>query len=163
MREWLVDEGDQVAEGDPLCEMETDKIVTEMESPTSGVLLKRTEIELVVPVGEAIAVIGASGEDVDDIALYSGGEEVDAGAEAAPEEANEGSPAPAAEISEAREVQAVGRSATSPLARRRAEELGVDLDTVVGTGPGGRVTRDDVEAAVDAHPVAAGLELVEAT
>ena len=157
LRDWLVDVGAEVAAGDPLCEIETDKIVNEMESPASGVLLKRTEIELVVPVGEPIAVIGALGEDVDDIALFSG-QEVDAKAQAAPEEASERSPAPAAESSVARQVRAEGRSATSPVARRRAEELGVDLGMVVGTGPGGRVTRDDVEAAADARPVASAVE-----
>lgn len=153
LRDWLVDVGAEVAAGDPLCEIETDKIVNEMESPASGVLLKRTEIELVVPVGQPIAVIGVLGEDVDDIALFTG-QEVDAEAQAAPEEANDRSPALAAESSAAREVRAEGRSATSPVARRRARELGVDLGTVVGTGPGGRVTRDDVEAAAVARPAA---------
>ena len=162
LREWLVDVGGEVAAGDPLCEIETDKIVNEMESPASGVLLKRTEIELVVPVGKPIAVIGALGEDVDDIALFSG-EELDAEAQARPEEANERSPALAAESSVAREVPASERIATSPVARRRAKELGVDLDTVIGTGPGGRVTRNDVEAAADARPAASAVEPASAT
>jgi pyruvate dehydrogenase E2 component (dihydrolipoamide acetyltransferase) len=157
LREWLVDVGDEVLVGEPLCEIETDKIVNEVESPASGVLLKRAEIELVVPVGQPIAVIGTTGEDVDDIALFSG-DEVDAKAEPLADDMGEKVPTLAADNSTPPEIAAKDRRATTPIARRRAKELGVDLGRVVGTGPGGRVTRNDVEVAAESRPATSAME-----
>jgi pyruvate dehydrogenase E2 component (dihydrolipoamide acetyltransferase) len=67
---WLVEIGDQVAEDAPLLEVETDKITTEVASPASGVLRRRVEADVEVPVGEPIAILGAPDEDVSSVALF---------------------------------------------------------------------------------------------
>ena len=152
---WLVPEGAEVKEGDPVAEIETDKAVVEFESYASGLLHRILVPEgTAVPVGQAIAIVAAEGEDLsampEDDAPPSdleqtppdesaeveeqAEEEVPAVAEApAPVE---DAPAPAARLVRA-----------SPVARKLAEERGIDLSQVAGTGPGGRITRDDVLAA----------------
>jgi pyruvate dehydrogenase E2 component (dihydrolipoamide acetyltransferase) len=145
LREWLVDVGQQVEIGQPLCEIETDKILNEMESPSSGVLLKRLDSEVVVPVGEPIAVIGEAGEEVDRIHLYAtseGGRREGGQGEVAG--SREGSAVPGGA---AASTAGAGRVPSSPIARKLAKELRVDLSVVKGSGPGGRITRRDVEAA----------------
>lgn len=132
---WLVEVGGAVAVGGPLCEIETDKITAEMESPGEGTLLARIDPDVVVPVGAPIAVIGAPGEDVAHISLF------DAAAAAAAT-----GPAGGAEETSVAVAPEAGRVAASPAARRRAEEIGVPLGSVLGTGPGGRITLEDVEA-----------------
>jgi pyruvate dehydrogenase E2 component (dihydrolipoamide acetyltransferase) len=158
LREWLVEVGQEVAVGEPLCEIETDKIVNEMESPVSGVLLKRIDTEIVVPVGEPIAVIGDRDEEVESTPLFAGG-----GANAKDQQDEEGGLRVEAEVPPTRRdgAAAPGRAAVSPVARRLAKELGVDLATVAGSGPGGRVTRRDVEvAAGGAGPPPAAEDVV---
>jgi pyruvate dehydrogenase E2 component (dihydrolipoamide acetyltransferase) len=140
---WLVEVGGTVAVGDPLCEIETDKITNEMESPGAGTLLARIDPDVVVPVGAPIAVIGAPGEDVADISLFA--TPAPAGAASAEGDPAESAVAPA-ETGVA-PAPGAGRIAASPVARRRAEELGVPLESILGTGPGERITLDDVEAA----------------
>ncbi|HVU77844.1 MAG TPA: dihydrolipoamide acetyltransferase family protein [Gaiellaceae bacterium] len=127
---WLVREGQEVAEDDPLVEIATDKTTVEIPSPAAGVVAKILAAEGdVVPVGTVIVVIGG-----DAPAQVPAGE--------APRASNsllQASGAPAA--------AAPGRVQATPLVRRIAQELGVDLATVAPTGPNGRVTEDDVRGA----------------
>jgi pyruvate dehydrogenase E2 component (dihydrolipoamide acetyltransferase) len=164
---WLKSEGDRVEKGEPLYELDTDKVTQEVESDASGVLLKIAVAEGEVQVGHTIAVIGEQGEQVPAGAGSSNGEAATLVAESGQEE---GSRAPArdAERRHAREVArspvsgpqrfeaAGGRVKASPLARRIARERGIDLAAVAGTGPEGRVVAEDVErAAAGATPAAA--------
>jgi pyruvate/2-oxoglutarate dehydrogenase complex dihydrolipoamide acyltransferase (E2) component len=68
---WLVEVGEHVAEEAPLLEVETDKITTEVGAPAAGVLIRRVDQDVEVPVGEPIAILGDPGEDVSSIALFA--------------------------------------------------------------------------------------------
>ncbi|MGH7448732.1 MAG: biotin/lipoyl-containing protein, partial [Longimicrobiales bacterium] len=216
---WLKNEGDTVAEGDVLAEIETDKATMELVARGSGVLqgvkLKAGDT---APVGEVIAMIAGEGDDV--VAAPEGGAEDRAEQEAEPRPDKSPPPADAARGSEAagrpedeermtpaaeetgtadkaegaepkearrepvgakvaqpeampekEEAQEPddrgegrgdrgngreGRVKASPLARRLAEEAGVELAGVEGTGPGGRITKRDIESAAQAGTAAAG-------
>jgi pyruvate dehydrogenase E2 component (dihydrolipoamide acetyltransferase) len=146
---WLKSEGDQVAKGEPLFEVDTDKVTQEVESDFAGVLLKIALTEGEAPVGQTIAWIGEPGEEI---------------AAAAPEPGPEPEPAPRAEQQvpgasvagtvSAPEAANGGRIKASPLARRLARERGIDLATLRGTGPEGRIVAEDVERGVVAGPKA---------
>jgi len=141
---WLRGEGETVAKGDPIIEIETDKATVELEAPASGVLTAISAREGdEVPVGQRVAVIVAAGETpggpAPEVAL-----EPPAGPEASP------SSPPA--LSEAPSATNPGRVPASPLARRLAADAGVDLAGVAGSGPGGAVKAADVGRA--AEPVA---------
>ena len=113
---WLVSEGQEVAEDDPLVEIQTDKTTVEIPSPAAGKVSRiLVEEGKVVPVGTVLVVIGGDGD----------------GAQ------------PAAEAPS--EPPAKGRA--TPLVRKIAQEVGVDLDSVTGTGPQGRITEEDVRTA----------------
>ena len=154
---WLKQEGEEVTRGEAIAEIETDKAVIEMEAYASGVVLKTVVAEgSTVPVGEAIAFIGVQGELVPDVASPT-----EAPEEAAPE------PEPSAETTETAAAPADGEVRASPVARRLAQEKGMDLTQVRGTGPNGRITRDDVlahesSAAEAPAPAAAAPAPVEA-
>ena len=121
--QWYVDEGGAVAEGAPLFAVETDKAVVDVEAPAGGVLLRiDAPVDREYPVGATLAWIGDRGEALPDLA-------------------DEAIAAPAA-VSDAQRV--------TPVARRLAERHGVDADRLPGTGPGGRVTKEDVKRAIDA-------------
>ena len=158
---WLKAEGDEVKRGDKLAEIETDKTVVEMESYNEGLLRKIVigEGEL-VPVGALIAYIGAADDEVPDAPAAAPAadkkeepakaEEPAAAPAPAPEPAAK-APAPAPQKAApapapvaAAPASTNGRVKASPIARRLAEEKGIDIATVPGTGPGGRITRDDV-------------------
>ena len=133
---WLKQEGEEIARGDAIAEIETDKAVIEMEAYASGVVLKTVVTEgSTVPVGDTIAFIGSPGEPVPDVAAPSA-----PAAEPAPE------PEQASETAEPAAAAAPGAVRASPVARRLAQEKGIDLAQVTGTGPNGRITRDDVVA-----------------
>ncbi len=122
---WLVTEGQEIAEDDPLVEIQTDKATVEIPSPYAGTVLKILVAEGdIAPVGTELVVIGQPGE-VPVIASTTA---------AAPARAA------AAPVADAGRVQA------TPVVRRIAQELGVDLAEVAGSGPGGRITEDDVRA-----------------
>jgi pyruvate dehydrogenase E2 component (dihydrolipoamide acetyltransferase) len=153
--QWLVSQGDEVAEGEPLVEVETDKASVTYESEYDGTLLAiNAEVGASVAVGAVIAVIGESGESVA-VAGAGAGEGDEAGATAtaatvavAAPPAAPASPAVTAAPAASSSPPAVdrpGRVKASPLARRIAAELGVDLGTLAGSGPQGRVIRADVE------------------
>jgi pyruvate dehydrogenase E2 component (dihydrolipoamide acetyltransferase) len=150
---WLKSEGEHVEKGEPLYELDTDKVTQEVEAEASGVLLKIAIPEGEVPVGRTIAVIGEEGEQVE---LSENG-------------ASE-HPPPAAVESEVQTVEAPaqapareaetphrdgGRVKASPLARRIARERGIELASLRGTGPEGRIVAEDVERAGVSAPAAA--------
>jgi pyruvate dehydrogenase E2 component (dihydrolipoamide acetyltransferase) len=134
---WLKSEGEPVEKGEPLYELDTDKVTQEVEAEASGVLLRIAVNEGEVPVGETIAFIGAVGEEAPAAA-----------AKPEPEVAE----APKREPAE-REAPSVqqpttnGRVKASPLARRIARERGIELSSLRGTGPEGRIVAEDVERA----------------
>ena len=158
---WLKSEGDAVKKGEPLYELDTDKVTQEVEADATGVLLKIAVQEGEVPVGQTVAVIGEQGEEVT----------VEADASPAKEESQtEGSRGPARDDErergreasadngsppETRSVDSGARVKASPLARRIARERGVDLAQLRGTGPDGRIVAEDVERA-EASPAPAG-------
>lgn len=146
LREWLVEEGDSVAAGDVLFEIETDKMVAEVESPASGVLLRRIDPDVVVGVGEPIAVIGEPGEDIAGITLFAGAPPPEGGSETGRSEEAEGREAATGSAADVGDV----RLKASPVARKRAKQLGVDLTTVAGSGPGVRITMRDIDDAAAA-------------
>ncbi|HEY2939891.1 MAG TPA: dihydrolipoamide acetyltransferase family protein [Gaiellaceae bacterium] len=141
---WLKSEGDPVEKGEPLYELDTDKVTQEVEAEASGVLLKIAIAEGEVPVGQTIAVIGEEGEEVPTI---SAGPEVasDAAADGPSREQEDGRPAEPREVPSLQ--SAAGRVKASPLARRIARERGIDLTALSGTGPEGRIVAEDVERA----------------
>nr|WP_221439872.1 dihydrolipoamide acetyltransferase family protein [Spirochaeta isovalerica] len=146
---WLKKEGEVVAVGDILCEVETDKATIEVESGFEGTLLKIFyEEDAEVPVHEMIALIGEPGED---ISGFSAGGEEESPAENSPS-ASEGSKSPAAEPAQAavqvpatQVAEAVeGKRAGSPRAMNLAAAKGIDIRTVAGSGPDGRVIERDI-------------------
>jgi len=151
---WLKNEGDAVEKGEPLFEVDTDKVTQEVESDFAGVLLKIALREGEAPVGQTIAYIGSQGESVPDAEPADAGS---AGASAAQEpEATpraSGDSAPA-EVRTETPSSSNGRIKASPLARRLARERGIDIATLQGTGPEGRIVAKDVEGA-QAAPVPA--------
>lgn len=138
--QWMAEEGQTVTAGEPLLEIETDKVTVELEAPATGVLSAvRASDGDEVPVGQVIALILAPGEAPPD----AGPTAVLADAAPARERGGAGSV----------EAPAVGeRRPSSPLARRRAREAGIDLAEVRGTGPGGAVTAADLESALAGDP-----------
>ncbi len=149
---WLKHEGDTVETGQALAEVETDKATVEMEAYTNGIVRKLVAPEgQVIKVGQLIAIVGAAGEDV--AALVPGPEEtlaarpVPAQASPAPVASTRPAPLPSRADSQA-EPSGNGRSLkASPLALKMAAEAGVDISTVQGTGPQGRIIKRDIESA----------------
>ena len=147
---WLKGEGEAVTKGEPLYELDTDKVTQEVEAEAAGVLLKIAVAEGEVPVGTTIAVIGEPGEPVPEISaagaseISSGNGKADVVAEPHLEQEAE-TPSPRASVQ-----SPGGRVKASPLARRIARERGVELSSIVGTGPEGRIIAEDVERAASA-------------
>ncbi len=169
---WLAEEGASVSAGDVIAQVETDKATMDLEVYDDGVLLKRVVGEGdSVPIGALIAVLGSEGESPDDVlAKYSGdgasGAVSGAQVKAAPPATQDTEPAPAGLDGKAATAGAVdapapsaqpvtepagadgGRVKASPLARRMAEEAGLNLAQIQGSGPDGRVVKRDVEGAM---------------
>jgi len=138
---WLVSVGDAVQEDQPVAEVETDKALVEIPSPVDGTVAElRAEEGDVVPVGEVFITFEVAGE-----APAAG--EAGAGAEAEAADAGGAAAADEAAPTEPDADATGGRTFAPPNVRRLARELGVDLDSVSGSGPGGRVTEGDVRAA----------------
>jgi len=136
---WLVAEGQDVAEDEPLVEILTDKTTVEIPSPAAGVVSRiLVEEGKVVPVGTVLVVIGADGA----------------------EPVSEPSPKSASGSEPQASPGPVGTGRATPLVRRIAKELDVDLASLSGSGPGGRITEDDVRAA-GGEQVAQSHKLVE--
>jgi pyruvate dehydrogenase E2 component (dihydrolipoamide acetyltransferase) len=148
---WLKSEGEPVEKGEPLYELDTDKVTQEVEADASGVLLRIAVEEGEVEVGHTIAVIGREGEEVPE-------QKEEAPKAEAPTEAP--APAPVSRDGERRETV---RIKASPLARRIARERGIDLASLQGTGPEGRIVAEDVERAeATPAPAAAPAPAAEA-
>jgi pyruvate dehydrogenase E2 component (dihydrolipoamide acetyltransferase) len=144
---WLKSEGDPVTRNSLLFELETDKAILEVPSPADGVLLKIMTATGRVQVEEIVGWVGSPGEIIAPEMARSGPAEV-----ATPAPAAVPAPPPLSRPS----------SPSTPAARRRAAELGLEITSVVGSGPGGRITQEDVERAATSRrigaepPVAAG-------
>jgi pyruvate dehydrogenase E2 component (dihydrolipoamide acetyltransferase) len=152
---WLKSEGEEVSEGDPIAEIETDKVTMELEAEDAGTLAQLIADEgQDVPVGDAIAFIQGEGEEVPERSeggaeeeAEEGGEEDGGGAQATATETE------APEEEEAGELEADGRAdghfRASPIVRRLAEENDLDLSKIDGSGPAGRIVERDVRAAME--------------
>ena len=191
---WLKSEGDAVEKGEPLYELDTEKVTQEVEADASGVLLKILVNEGEVEVGKPVAVIGAEGEEVAEAGASNGAapeanvppgtEESETPGRVRPDEEDaEGGAEKPAEGPEREDERERGRDAgigdpqedppglsggrvtdgkerdggrvkASPLARRLAKERGIDLASVQGTGPEGRIVAEDVERGAVAAPAA---------
>ena len=150
LAKWLVKEGDTVKSGDLLAEIETDKATMEFEAIDEGVVSQILVAEGTdnVKVGTVIAVIAGEGEDA------SSAKAAPAPAPAAEPKAETAAPVPAAAPAPtpapapaAAPAASGERIKASPLAKRLAVERGIDLSTVKGTGPGGRIVKDDLDGA----------------
>ena len=164
---WVKNEGENVNKGDVLAEIETDKATVEVESSASGVVRKLlVEEGSVVPVGDPIAVVGSADEKIEEVPTKvtepkaekktdeKGGEELKTEPEERSEKKEEKpapQPQPAAAPAPSGQAAAPvqeGPVKASPLAKKIARDNKVDLSRLQGTGPGGRVVRKDVEAAL---------------
>ncbi|HEY0085833.1 MAG TPA: pyruvate dehydrogenase complex dihydrolipoamide acetyltransferase [Allosphingosinicella sp.] len=178
LAKWLVKEGDVVAAGDLLAEIETDKATMEFEAVDEGTIAKILVAEGTdeVKVGTVIAIIAAEGEDAGAAAtaptaakepVEKGGGETGAGQPATPTPAPDvkgygANPAEDAKIAQATPAASPAPAASgggdrvkaSPLARRLAEQRGIDLSGLQGTGPGGRVVKADLESGASKAPAA---------
>ncbi len=181
---WLKTEGDAVTKGEPLYELDTDKVTQEVEAESDGVLLKIVVADGEVDVGTTVGIIGAQDEDVS--ALLADAQGGNGGAPpatapapaAAPAPTDDASPeaeapadvepsAPSGTAPQAPEAEVASAQAptpatspgervkASPLARRIARERGIDVAQIVGTGPEGRVIAEDVEKAAVRPPAEA--------
>ncbi len=154
---WLKGEGDAVAQGDILAEIETDKATMELVARGEGVLRKVFVGEgVTAPVGDVIAVIAAEDEDIAALVAAAGGGGAASGP-AADRAGGAATSAPTAAPTPAATTPApspTGRIKASPVARRLARDAGLDLVAVQGSGPGGRVIKRDVEAAAEAAAAA---------
>lgn len=129
---WLKAEGEVVAQGDPLFELETDKAVAEVESPVNGTLLR-----IIIPAGpvrveQIVAWVGAPGEPIDETSPAPASGKIEEGTEST------------SKLPDSHPSARVAKLPT-PAARRRARELGIVLTNITGTGPEGRITEEDVE------------------
>ncbi|SET83805.1 pyruvate dehydrogenase complex dihydrolipoamide acetyltransferase [Oceanicella actignis] len=160
LAKWHVKEGDKVSAGDVIAEIETDKATMEFEAVDEGVIARILIPEGTegVKVNEPIAILAEEGEDPAEAA--AGAQEAPAAAPAkaeakaevgaAPAGADQAAPAQPQTAAPAPAAAGGGRIFASPLARRLARELGVDLAAIKGSGPHGRIVRADVEAAARA-------------
>ena len=144
---WVKSEKDKIEKGEVIAEIETDKATVEVESAYSGVVYKQLAQEGdALPVGTPIAVIAQEGEDVDLDALTQ--------TKASPDESSDND---TAEIDKAPKKETIvkksvdeksGRVLISPIAKLLALEAGIQLESIAGSGPGGRIVKRDVEAAI---------------
>lgn len=141
---WNVKEGDTVEAGDIIAEVETDKATMDVEVFDGGTILKIVPGEGdAVPLGGLIAIIGDAGEDISD--LLAGDSGSGAGAESTPAKQEEKEEETTTPTSEASSTSDDGRVKASPLAKKIAADKGIDLNTVNGSGPEGRIIKKDVE------------------
>lgn len=147
--QWIKHEGDEVKKGEVIAEIETGKVNIEIEAFDSGILRRIVAGEgETVPVGNTIAWIAGPDEELPGVP--ADGKMAPAAEARAPEKAPEPARAEAGPAAPEEEFPPIGGVKASPLARRVAAEQGVDITHVNGTGPGGRITRADVEAYIEA-------------
>ena len=149
--EWFVQDGDSVALNDQLFAFETEKVDYEVEAEAAGIVRVLHPVDATLPAGEVVAYILAEGEDLPADAI--------APAPAAPPPAAAAAAAPLTPTAAPALPRATGDGAVkaSPAAKRLAQERGIDLRLLQGTGPGGRIVKEDVEAATTAGVGAAGV------
>jgi pyruvate/2-oxoglutarate dehydrogenase complex dihydrolipoamide acyltransferase (E2) component len=152
---WFGTEGDQVASGEPLLEVETDKASVEIESPATGTLLKiLAQPDATVLVGEILAIIGAEGEEVPTSGMLF--PDLETGAESGTGSAPVALDSQDSQQHEPRKQRK--RVKATPIARKVARELNVSLDKVTGTGPNRTITQSDVRTFAESRrPVSKGL------
>jgi pyruvate dehydrogenase E2 component (dihydrolipoyllysine-residue acetyltransferase) len=139
IQQWFKAEGDAIAAGQPLYEVETEKVLYEVEAPASGVVAKLLyPVESTVPCAQVVAVIAVEGEDPAAVAATY------------VNKPTAGPPPPPASGAASVPAARSGNVAATPAARKLAKEHGLDLESIRGSGPGGRITREDVEAALAA-------------
>jgi pyruvate dehydrogenase E2 component (dihydrolipoamide acetyltransferase) len=158
---WVKQIGENINKGDVLAEIETDKATVEVESPASGVVLQQIVDEgSVVPVNAPIAIVGEKGEKVEAAA-----KEDSAKAEVKVDEKSAAPSQPETASSQQASTTPEGdRIKASPLAKKIASDKNIDLASVQGTGPGGRIVRKDVEAAAESGvPSAAARPMPQPT
>jgi pyruvate dehydrogenase E2 component (dihydrolipoamide acetyltransferase) len=151
--EWTKKVGDTVASGEVLAEIETDKATMEFESFYDGVLLHiGVEKGQTAPVNALLAIIGEKGEDISALlagapapAVESPKQEETKAATPSPEPQKVATPTPAPAATVSAPVVTDGRVIASPLAKKAAEEKGINLNTVIGTGEGGRIVKRDID------------------
>jgi pyruvate dehydrogenase E2 component (dihydrolipoamide acetyltransferase) len=166
---WLKKEGDKVSMGEPLAEIDTDKATMEMQALSSGVLRKILIQEgESAPLGRPIAIIGEPNEDISGLLAEAAAEAPSPPARdveqaqqpevsSEPKEEKEAQPAPTVSTDGRKAIPAPagGRVPVSPIAARMAAEAGVNLSSLQGSGPGGRIVKRDIEAAISAKTVPA--------
>lgn len=139
--------GEDVRQGEPLYEVETEKVLYEVEAPASGILaIALVEDGATVDCGAMVAIIAEPGEDLGQLKAHYGDGAAPSAAQ--PKPASSALPSQPATREASPASKPAGRRPVSPVARKLAAEAGIDIDKVQGTGPGGRVTREDVERAV---------------
>ena len=153
--EWLKQEGEAVSKGEPLVVIETDKVITEVESPADGVVLKiAVAAEEERPIGTPLVLLGSAGEELSESDLQQLLGDDPATAPVSPPAVPAPAPVPPP-VAPSRAAAPGERVKISPIARKLCDELGIDPATLTGSGPGGRITREDVEKAAQAAPVPA--------
>jgi pyruvate dehydrogenase E2 component (dihydrolipoamide acetyltransferase) len=167
---WLKNEGDKVSFGEPIAEIDTDKATMEATATTSGVLRKIiVPAGETVPLGATIAIVGEPDEDISGLVseASSGAAQAEkkepaqekaetdappppqeAATEPPPSESNKGEAAPQSQAPAGNGQRGDGRLIVSPIAARMAADAGINLNTLTGTGPGGRIVKRDIEAAM---------------
>ncbi len=151
IQQWFKSEGDAIKTGEALFEVETEKVLYEVEAPTDGTVAKLLyAVEAVVEVGLPVAIIAEAGEEVAEVAARYADARAAAPASASPEPAPVATSAPSPAPQEKR-----GRVPVTPAARKLAKEHSIDLSGVAGTGPRGRITREDVQKTIDSGGQAA--------
>lgn len=159
---WLKQPGDQIKKGDILAEVETDKATMDIEAFDAGVLeqimVKEGET---APIGQVIAVLGSGNGGAKSApaqqARKAPGQAQPVATSAPPQQPQQQEPTPQREESRPTAREAQGTLKVSPLARRMAEEHGIDLSRLRGTGPGGRIVRDDIEEYMEQQPSKAAM------
>ncbi len=158
LTEWKVKVGDEVSEGDVLAVIETDKASFDLESTASGTILELFwEADDDVPVLANVAAVGKEGEDASEFRPADSGSsaaesDVTPSQDPAPVSTVEAQPAAASTAPSETPSPASASSGVSPRARKLASSKGVDAETIVGSGPGGRVIERDVEAFLAGRP-----------
>jgi pyruvate dehydrogenase E2 component (dihydrolipoamide acetyltransferase) len=163
---WLKKEGDKVSMGEPLAEIDTDKATMEMQALSNGVLRKILINEgESAPLGQPIAIIGEPDEDISSLLKSFADKGAQASAPARAAEPQPAATAPATAASESNSTATVGegtqaappardggRQLISPIAARMAADAGISLSSLQGSGPGGRIVKRDIEAAMTEKP-----------
>lgn len=165
---WVKQVGETINKGDVLAEIETDKATVEVESSASGVVLQHiVDQGTVVPVNAPIAVVGQEGEKVE---IAEGGKKKEESvADEKPAAPSQPTPAPVAQASGSAETAVSGQPPAgsvkaSPLAKKIARDNNINLASIQGSGPGGRVVKKDVEAALSsAQPSAVSRSMPQPT